>query len=351
MTPPKLGWLAWEAAQDSGYAHVSYNYRMAFTNMGVQFANAYKGDYDLLTALCTPTHWMVEDYVRTGRVREPLVLHTMFEASPLPPGWIENLNSVGLIWVPSQYCVDLFRNAGVTRPIVKTPYGIDHAAYEYVDRSHHSGPMRFGIWADILHGRKNVLKAVHAFVDAALPDAELEVKLHSFVGMSDATTFADSQGRPLANISIHAGVWPRPKLVKWLHSLDCMIYLSGGEGFGLMPLEAAATGMTTICHNCTGMQEYLNPDAFYLVDSDGEEKAMSYTIGHGYPCMMPKPNYEQAVEQIRYAYQHREETVRRGGLANLVAQEYTWENAATQSWEYIKDYYETHIEPFKATTA
>lgn len=343
MTNPKLGWLAWEAAQDSGYAHISYNYRMAFSELGVQYANAYTGGYDLLMALCTPTYWMVEDYVRTGTVRNRLVLHTMFEANPLPPGWVENLNSVGLIWTPSQYCVDLFRNAGVTRPIIKTPYGIKHNEYEYIDRSNRSGPMRFGIWADTLVGRKNVMKAAHAFLDAALPDAELEIKLHSFAGMSPDTAFADSQGRPLGNISIHTGSWPRQKLVKWLQSLDCMIYLSGGEGFGLMPLEAAATGVTTICHNATGMKEYLDPDSFYLVESDGEERAMSYAIGYGYPCMMPRPNYGQAVETIRYAYEHREETVRRGGLAYQVAQRFTWPSAAAAAWDGIKDYYETCV--------
>jgi glycosyltransferase involved in cell wall biosynthesis len=200
--------------------------------------------------------------------------------------------------------------------------------------------MRFGIWADTIPSRKNVFKAVQSFVEAALPDAELDVKLHSFAGMGDTTMFADKNGRPLANISIHTGAWPRKKLVAWLQSLDCMIYLSGGEGYGLMPLEAAACGLTTICHNSTGMKEYLNKDAFYLVESDGLEKALSYTIGYGYPAMIPKPNYDQAVELIRYAYTHRQETYDRGYLAQQIAQQHSWEQNSDAAWGYIKMYHQ-----------
>jgi hypothetical protein len=36
MNDPKLGWLAWEAEQAGGYAHVSYNFRMGLGNAGAQ---------------------------------------------------------------------------------------------------------------------------------------------------------------------------------------------------------------------------------------------------------------------------------------------------------------------------
>jgi hypothetical protein len=88
------------------------------------------------------------------------------------------------------------------------------------------------------------------------------------------------------------------------------------------------------------MREYLNPEAFYLVESDGLERCVSYSVGHGYDCYMPKPNYEQAVEQIRYAYYHREETYQKGWLASQQVQMRSWEYEAGKAWDYIKLYHD-----------
>ncbi len=334
---PKLGWLAWEAGGtgESGYAHVASKFRLGLANAGAEYVNAYIGGWDLLVAVCTPTAWMVPGRIK----RSDLIIHTMFEAEPVPHGWVDNMNAAGAIWVPSQWCKDLFQNSGVTTPIFKASYGIDFSQYEYADRREHEGPMKFGIWADTIGGRKNVFKAVYAFLDAGLPNAELEVKLHSFAGASEMTQFTDKNGNPLSDITLHTGAWPRKKLVRWLQSLDCLIYLSGGEGLGLMPLEAAATGLCSIVHNCTGMTEYLNDENFLLVESDGKERAVSYTIGYGYPCIMAKPNYEQAVEQIRWAYHHKEDVYRKGELARLQAEEWTWERASERAWNQLRFYF------------
>lgn len=334
---PLLGWLAWDTHDTSGYAKIATNFRPGLAAQGARFANGYTEDGDIELAICTP----VRKLVRGLGKRPELVWHTMFEAEPLPPGWVDNLNAAGAVWVPSTHSFELFRESGVTVPMFKTPYGIDLNQYGYVNRSGRSGPMRFGIWADTIIGRKNVIKSVWAFIDAALPEAELEVKLHSFVGMNDRTAFADKEGRPLANVTLHVGSWPRPKLVKWLQSLDCMIYLSGGEGFGLMPLEAAATGCPVIVHNCTGMKEYLNSDAFLLVESNGKERAVSYMVGYKYPCVMMKPNYDQAVEQVRWAYNNREAAYQIGNIGHMQAQTFTWDNAAKLGWQHLKEYYAT----------
>ena len=201
--------------------------------------------------------------------------------------------------------------------------------------------MRFGIWAENIISRKNVLKAVKAFVDAALPEAELEIKVNSFAGMTPETLFTGPAGRALADITIHTGNWPRPKLVRWLQRLDCLLYLSGGEGFGLMPLEAAATGLPVILHNCSGMREYANPNDFLLVESDGKELAMSYSVGYGYQAWMPKPSHDHAVEQIRWAYDHRVELAAMGARASYAAQQWTWEKAARDGMDHLTAYWES----------
>lgn len=336
MTDPSLGWVAWESGF-GGYGHVSQHLRKGLQEQGATFVNAYTGGWGLLMAVCTPAAWLLPGNLK----RSDVVIHTMFETEPLPPGWTDNLNKCGLIWTPSQYCFDLFQNAGVTTPIFKVGYGVE-PVYEYVQRDpKRDGRMRFGVWGENLIGRKNVLKSVWAWLDAALPEAELEVKVNNFAGMNSRTAFADKHGKPLADITLHMGDWPRPKLIRWLQSLDCLIYLSAGEGYGLMPLEAAATGCPVIVHNCTGMTEYANSDCYLLVESKGREKSVTYSMGYGYQCTQFKPDWDQAVEQIRWAYHHRVELADMGYRASEDAHARTWGATCAAGWQYMKDYYLT----------
>jgi glycosyltransferase involved in cell wall biosynthesis len=306
INPFKLGWMAWESDQSSGYAHIAEKFHYFLQNdQRFHFSNAYSQPWDALICVTTPTRWMIGP---TLGPRPDMVFHTMFEATPIPPGWKDVMNCAGLIWVPSQYSADLFREQGVTTPSFVAGYGINHDEYTEVDRSERiekRGTMKFLLWADTLFSRKNVTKVVHAFVDAGLPDAELEVKLHSFAGMTNLTQFADKKGKPLANISLHTGVWQRKKLVSWLHSGDCGLYGSGGEGFGLMPLEMMATGLPVICANNTGMMEYLKPGNHVPVACPRMMRDVTYTVGYGYDAYTHEFDYDQMVEQIRWAYKNR----------------------------------------------
>lgn len=46
------------------------------------------------------------------------------------------------------------------------------------------------------------------------------------------------------------------ELKLWYRGADLFIFPSIAEGFGIPPIEAAATGMPVICHNSTAMSEY-----------------------------------------------------------------------------------------------
>lgn len=332
----KIGWLAWESDQTGGYAHVAQQHRGQFDKLGARFVNAYTGRWDALIAVCTPTRWSLGCSLQP---RPDLVYHTMFEGSPLPPGWVENMNCAGLIWTPSQFCADLFKESGVTTPIIKAGYGVDHDSYREVSRRGRKGPMKFIIWADSLISRKNVMMAVRSFIEAGLPDAELEVKLHSFAGMGANSAFADKNGNPLANISIHTGPWPRHKLVKWLQSADCGIYLSGGEGFGLMPLEAMATGLPMIVADNTGMREYLSPENAYLVPCPTTRLEPTYTIGYGYNCTMSVPDQEAAVAAIRQVYANREAAYEMGERGADESRKWVWADESRKAYEAICAHY------------
>ncbi len=318
--------VSWELDPAGGYAHVARESRLSFQRHGATFVSSYLREWDALLAYCTPVSWIIG---QTAQRRPDIVFHTMFEASPLPPGWVENLNNAGLIWVPSRWCEQLFRDHGVTTDILVSGYGVKTDQFAFTDRSNRSGPMKFVIWADTIPSRKNVILAARAFVAAGLPDAELEIKVHSFAGMSASGVmrlFTDSQGRSLSNIAIHAGSWPIHRIVAWLHSADCGIYLSGGEGFGLQPIQSGATGLPMIVACNTGMQEYLQPDSYMLVSCPHKIPSVSLTTGFNYPCEIYQPDFDEAVHWIRWAYEHRSSLWEYGNKAHLQAQSWNWDD-------------------------
>jgi len=56
-------------------------------------------------------------------------------------------------------------------------------------------------------------------------------------------------------ITAISGDWLADKMLRFMLDADCMLYLSYGEGFGLPPREAIATGLPTIFPAHTGMLE------------------------------------------------------------------------------------------------
>ncbi len=334
----KVAWCGWEADDANGYATISRRFRTGFNNIpGIQFVNNYEYAWDALVAVATPIGWVIGS---KPTPRPDLVFHTMYEAEPLPPGWVTNLNCAGLVWTPSKYCADLFRSEGVTTDIVTIGYGIDHNMYTYHNRHGRRGPMRFLIWGDTMTSRKNILATAKAFVRAGLPnDAELEIKLHSFAGASDNTMFVDSLGKPLANVSLHQGIWSREKLIRWLHDGDCLIYLSGGEGFGQMPLEAMATGLPVICTYNTGMTEFLSPDVAMLVPTAGRAPFINARLGFGYDATICKPDYDAAVDWIKWVYNHREAAYDIGDAAQEMSLGWQWSDVCNRAASVILDRY------------
>lgn len=63
-----------------------------------------------------------------------LVGRAMFETDGVPPGWVEKMNQMDEVWVPSQWNVGTFTNAGVTAKLVVIP--------EAVDTEHRFNPVR-----------------------------------------------------------------------------------------------------------------------------------------------------------------------------------------------------------------
>ncbi len=57
-------------------------------------------------------------------------------------------------------------------------------------------------------------------------------------------------------ITVLNGFIPKDALVSLYKNSHCMVYPTAGEGFGLIPYQAIATGMPTICTELSGCSQF-----------------------------------------------------------------------------------------------
>lgn len=180
---------------------------------------------------------------------------SMFESTRLPDGWADSLNRCAAVVVPSQFCKQVFEDAGVVVPIHVIPLGINEE-YRPVMRDHSATPFTFLAFAD-RGQRKGSHEAVQGFLRAFGddPDYRLILKMRE----------RDVQVRVLnPNIEMVQQDMSADELYKLYQRAHCMIFAAKGEGFGLPPREFAASGGEVIATAWGGLLDDIDEWAWPL---------------------------------------------------------------------------------------
>lgn len=328
--PLRIAWAPFAHPDaPSGYGVVASRMAVALRTAGATVLDHTQFGWDVAVAVSLPAAWPFADH----RPRTDICWHTMFEVEPLPVGWAEILNHSAAVWVPSNYVANLFREYGVKAPIFVSGYGVDASIFHPLKRKPAGDrPMKFMAWGPGFVGRKNMFNTIKAFLAAGLPEKEavLEVKVNAGGG---TPVLKDENGRVFPNVSVIEANWQASQVADWLRSGDVLIYLSGGEGFGLQPLEAMACGAAVICADNTGMQEYLRTDVALPVSCREREESKVYSTRFtGGPFYQMVPNREQAIAHIRWCFENPIEAAKIGRAAAVyVADRWTWQQAGVRA--------------------
>ena len=238
---------------------------------------------------------------------------TMFETDTMPKGYSDwtgkyptaakSINSqLDLLLTPSQFCVEMFRENGVTVPIEVMHNGVHPKAFPYIERKERK-KFTFMIMGTLTL-RKNSGAVISAFMDEfkGQDDVTLIVKTQS--GTHGNLEFA----KELGDIRIIDAPYSEAQMYELMANSDCFVFPSRGEGFGMPPLEAMATGMDCIMADNTGMRELMDPrHRFSLtVKSAGKSKALKYPPKWGPVGNWVESDYEDLKRCMRFAYDHRE---------------------------------------------
>ena len=212
------------------------------------------------------------EYYRAKKGGASLSLLTMFETTSVPYIWPTRINEwFDRLIVPSTFCKDLFSREGVKIPIEIVPLGVDPDRWPYVERvPPENRPFRFLVFANARWDcpRKNFDIVVDAFTDrfANRKDVELVIK------SSPGAKAARRTSLP-SNVRVIEERLPQYRIVELLHSVDCLVFPSSGEGFGLPPREAMATGLPVIVTNWGGLAEIARPDISFPLEPSGMKSA------------------------------------------------------------------------------
>lgn len=249
--------------------------------------------------------------------------YTMFESTQLPPDFLSIINKrCQMVIVPALWNAEVFRANGVTAPLHVVPFGIDPQDYFPLERKRTEGtPYRFA-WSGTPDMRKGWDVVYRAFSLAFGQRTDVRLRLHFRSLPTSGVTFRD------ANVEVTHGPLEMDAMRDFYQQADCFLFPSRGEGWGLPPREAAATGLPVIATNYGGLADELANWGVALNVS--HMRPADYGVWPvGTVGEWAEPDVDHLVALMREAVERPAEWAARGArAAHWLAEKTPWERTA-----------------------
>jgi glycosyltransferase involved in cell wall biosynthesis len=287
---------------------------------------------DMQVCWCQPyQEWDYRPWYR--REHDVQVIYTTFECTSIPRGWDDEINKMAACFTTSNFCVEHFKKNGIEVPIHLVPHGINPDKFAFVERDFKAGKFYF-LWQGVHPSDRKGMQLVHkAFKELDLPNAWLIEKWHPL--FSRRWHFTSERQR----ITQYGLIFPPDDYKKLMSMCHVSLNPSRGEGFGMLPLEAAATGMATAVTNWSGPEDYMNDapvKSFWPINYKMSDPGKSYFSTAVTIKLKDKdsaqdalPHIESLKEIMSHLYNDREYAYEIGKCASeYVHAQWTWEHAA-----------------------
>lgn len=258
-------------------------------------------------------------------LRTPVrLVYTMFETDKIPEEWPEYLKMADEVIVPSRWCQKVFLQSGIKSTVV--PLGYNDDIYQFIQRDFEtSEPFTF-IHYDSFNLRKGFLEVFKAFTEEFTKADNVRLVLKT-IHQNTSIPILKSE---FPQIDVIRGHLDEKELAELLGKSHCMVYPSRGEGFGITPIEAMATGLPAIVPNAHGISEYFNSNYMLEVKVGGHCPGLvgrfkEQDIGEMVIC-----DVEDLKKQMRWAFEHRSELYELGRSASEYVQRYSYKQTAIQ---------------------
>ena len=214
---------------------------------------------------------------------------TYLEATIAWDWWIPTMKTFDEIWVGNQFSADAVANSGVETPTFVFELGVDDM-WKPFKRGGRDKIRFLHVDSDSPRKRADLVEKAFIALFKDRNDITLTLKYHGNDGYSVMDLFKTDE---LSNIKKIYKTLSQSDMVELYHNHDILIYPTEGEGFGLIPLQALATGMPVISTSrwCS-YEKYLGNN---IIESTlGKTQHSGYHTGE-----VIIPSFESTVELMR----------------------------------------------------
>ncbi|TZG00269.1 glycosyltransferase (plasmid) [Chryseobacterium panacisoli] len=218
---------------------------------------------------------------------------------------VEILNVFDELWVPSDFCVNIFtKYTGI--PVIRFSHPIQKMAESKdFELSRYSISSDAKIYLTIFDSlsttiRKNPEATLEAFTTVFKEDKNsvLIVKTHNLERSKDAQKALEAYNN-IPNVIIINEHFSKEKLHSLIQQSDVLISLHGSEGFGLTMAEAMAYGKIVVGTGYSGNLDFMNINNSFLIQYDFIKTSNTKgLIDEG--LTLARPSLKDAVEKLQY---------------------------------------------------
>lgn len=242
-----------------------------------------KQKYDVSIQLQLPNEW--NPFLADFNVG----MTAAVETDRCNPAWVEAVNKMDLVVVPSDFVRQVFLNTGtITTRIEVVPEAFIDAilddTVQGLDLSEMTTKFNFLLFGQFTgnnpeNDRKNIFYTVKWLAETFKDDPDVGVIIKTNLSRNTTLDRIQAQGL-LGQLLMETQKGPGPKF-SLLHGdmsdkevaglykspkIDCLLSLTRGEGFGLPILEAAASGLPVMTTNWSAHTEFLKQGKYMKVD-------------------------------------------------------------------------------------
>lgn len=281
-------------AQHNGYGYATDRMASSLNRLGHEFV---QNDPDAKVQIWfdQPHHWkwnedrLLDSSTANNRnyFHQYRIGYHPWESTKLKKGWVDKMNECDEIWTPSPLIAEWYREDGVSVPVHVYEHGVDADVWTPKKRSDSDTFTFLHVGGEAV--RKGGVQTREAFRQA-FPDRD-DVRLIMKQVPPDGWLVPAAHGK-IRDIYERLTL---EDLVELFHSSQAYIYPSRGEGFGLTPLQAMATGMPTLTLPAWAPYErFLDPNL------NIPSKLRSSPHSEVHPGKMFYPKLDDIVDRMRW---------------------------------------------------
>ncbi|HOW14883.1 glycosyltransferase [Methanosarcina sp.] len=272
------------------------------------------------------------------------LIYFFWEESVLPQEWIDDLNSLDGILVPTNFVKDVLINSGINTRIGVIPSGVqvEHFEKDVLPAELHTNKkfLFFNVGSGFPRKGIDVLLKAYAKEFSREDDVCLVVKtfpnIHNNIS-EQIKSIIKPDGPEVIHIDRDIS---ENELISLYKKCDCYVSPTRGEGFGLTMAEAMLCKVPVITTNYSGQLDFCNENTSYLVDFKLEPSVthlkQQYTMADS---LWAEPDVDHLAALMRHVYEKRnsdEVKAKVEAAYTNIKNNFNWEVSAKKTIEFLK---------------